>query len=496
MDQRGTGDSGWRRGEEPRRHGGRHRSNSDPDADLGDVVYGQDGRVLRDRFGRPVRRRPAAERRDRPERPERPDRSRDTRKDRERELREREARARHEQPRAFGRRDDVNLRSRGYRRPDERTPRDPDRPRQYIPTPEEQARREREDRYARRQADAYRARERAAYREVEPGPDRPRPRRRRPGYADAQPKRRRQFRMPRMPRVGCGGCLGRILAVVLVLAVVTTLWADTRLNRVEAKPEQRVANTAGTNWLLVGSDSRQGLSEEDIARLGTGGDVGVGRTDTVMLLHIPTTGKAKLISLPRDSYVSVPGYGMDKLNASFTYGGPQLLTETVEQATGLRIDHYAEIGMGGLANTVDAVGGVTVCPEEPITDPLANLDIAAGCQKVDGATALGYVRTRATANGDLDRVARQREFFAALLDKVTSPATLINPLRSIPMLNRVTGSFTVGEGDHVWHLARVALAMRGVETETVPVGGFADYDVGNVVLWDEAGANALFDSIS
>ncbi|MDK6259433.1 LCP family protein [Corynebacterium frankenforstense] len=493
MDQRGTGDSGWRRGEEPSRHGGRHRSNSDPDADLGDVVYGQDGRVLRDRFGRPVRRRPAAERRDRPERP---DRSRDTRKDRERELREREARARHEQPRAFGRRDDVNLRSRGYRRPDERTPRDPDRPRQYIPTPEEQARREREDRYARRQADAYRARERAAYREVEPGPDRPRPRRRRPGYADAQPKRRRQFRMPRMPRVGCGGCLGRILAVVLVLAVVTTLWADTRLNRVEAKPEQRVANTAGTNWLLVGSDSRQGLSEEDIARLGTGGDVGVGRTDTVMLLHIPTTGKAKLISLPRDSYVSVPGYGMDKLNASFTYGGPQLLTETVEQATGLRIDHYAEIGMGGLANTVDAVGGVTVCPEEPITDPLANLDIAAGCQRVDGATALGYVRTRATANGDLDRVARQREFFAALLDKVTSPATLINPLRSIPMLNRVTGSFTVGEGDHVWHLARVALAMRGVETETVPVGGFADYDVGNVVLWDEAGANALFDSIS
>lgn len=526
MDQRRTGDSPWRRGEEPGRHSGRHRSNSDPDADLGDVVYGQDGRVLRDRFGRPVRRRPAGERRDRADRP---DRSRDTREDRERELREREARARREQPRAFGRRDDVNLRSRGYRRPDERAPRDgrgarpaagaagaaraagaagvagaagaasarrdPDRPRQYIPTPEEQARREREDRYARRQADAYRERERAAYRDTGRGPDRPRPRRRRPGYADAPPARRRQFRMPRMPRVGCGGCLGRILAVVLVLAVLTTLWADTRLNRVEAKPEQRVANTAGTNWLLVGSDSRQGLSDEDIARLGTGGDIGVGRTDTVMLLHIPTMGKAKLISLPRDSYVSVPGYGMDKLNASFTYGGPQLLTETVEQATGLRIDHYAEIGMGGLANTVDAVGGVTVCPEEPISDPLANLDIAAGCQKVDGATALGYVRTRATANGDLDRVARQREFFSALLDKVTSPATLINPLRSVPMLNRVTGSFTVGEGDHVWHLARVALAMRGVETETVPVGGFADYDVGNVVLWDEAGANALFDSI-
>ena len=133
--------------------------------------------------------------------------------------------------------------------------------------------------------------------------------------------------------------------MVLVLAVVGTFWLDSRLNRVAADPPQHIAATSGTNWLLVGSDSRTGLSEADAQRLGTGGDIGSMRTDTIMLLHIPLTGKATLVSLPRDSYVNIPGYGMDKINVAFTFGGPQLLTQTVEEATGLRIKHYAEIDM-------------------------------------------------------------------------------------------------------------------------------------------------------
>ena len=290
--------------------------------------------------------------------------------------------------------------------------------------------------------------------------------------------------------------LGWLVAIVLVLALSLTVWADAQLNRVQALPEQRVANTAGTNWLLVGSDSRQGMSEEDIERLGTGGDIGVGRTDTIMLLHIPNGGQARLVSLPRDSYVTIPGYGDDKINAAFTYGGPQLLTATVENATGLRIDHYAEIGMGGLANVVDAVGGVELCPAEPINDPLARLDIQAGCQTMDGPTALGYVRTRATPMGDLDRVDRQREFFAALIDEATAPNTLLNPLEFFPLVTSTANSFTVGRGDHVWNLARVGLAMRsGVQTETVPVGGFADTAVGNVVLWEPGATAALWESM-
>lgn len=310
------------------------------------------------------------------------------------------------------------------------------------------------------------------------------------------PRQRRALPRIRLRPRGCLGSLFTMVAVILVLVGVVTLWADSQLNRVDATPETRVSNTAGTNWLLVGSDSRQGLSEEDIARLGTGGDIGVGRTDTIMLLHIPRSGEPTLLSIPRDSYVNIPGWGMDKINAAFTVGGPELLAQTVEESTGLRVDHYAEIGMGGLANMVDAVGGVEMCPAEPIQDPLANLDIQAGCQEFDGATALGYVRTRATAMGDLDRVVRQREFFSSLLNTATSPGTLLNPFRAFPMIGDAVGTFTVGEGDHVWHLARLALAMRGgTQTETVPIATFADYDVGNVVIWDDYAAEELFSSL-
>ncbi|AZA10501.1 Putative transcriptional regulator YwtF [Corynebacterium gerontici] len=296
--------------------------------------------------------------------------------------------------------------------------------------------------------------------------------------------------------MGCFSMLRWALAFVLVFVVVGGLWMDTKLNRVDAQPPQHIANTAGTNWLLVGSDSRTGLTEEDVQRLGTGGEIGSMRTDTIMVLHLPTWGKATLLSIPRDSYVNIPGYGMDKINAAFSLGGAPLLEQTVEESTGLRIDHYAEIGMGGLANVVDAVGGIEVCPPEPIDDPLANLNIQAGCQKVDGPTALGYVRTRATSMGDLDRVQRQREFFSALVNKLTSPATFLNPFRLLPTISTVAGSFTVDQKDHIWHLARVGLAMHsGVETTTVPVGGFADTEVGNVVLWDEAAAQELLSGL-
>lgn len=299
-----------------------------------------------------------------------------------------------------------------------------------------------------------------------------------------------QFRRPSR------GCIPTVLSLLLVFVVAGTLIADARLTRVDAFPDTPIGNTAGTNWLVVGSDSRQGLSEKDIERLGTGGDVGQGRTDTIMIMHLPAAGKPTLLSIPRDSYVEIPGYGTDKINAAFAYGGPKLLSQTVEQATGLRIDHYAEIGMGGLAGLTDAVGGVELCPSEPIQDPLANLDVQAGCQKMDGPTALGYVRTRATAMGDLDRVQRQREFMSALMKRVVSPAVLLNPFRVVPLVVRGAGLLIVGQGDHVWHLARMALALRtGVNTETVPIADFADTEVGNVLIWDDAAAQALFSGL-
>src|SRR5699024_2560646 len=103
------------------------------------------------------------------------------------------------------------------------------------------------------------------------------------------------------------------------------------------------------------------LTEDQQATLNTGGDVGDGRTDTIVLMHVSDSGKSTMVSIPRDSYVPIPGHGTDKINAAFAIGGPQLLVQTVEGATGLRIDHYAEIGFGGFAGVVDAVGGVKLC---------------------------------------------------------------------------------------------------------------------------------------
>jgi LCP family protein required for cell wall assembly len=204
-----------------------------------------------------------------------------------------------------------------------------------------------------------------------------------------------------------------------------------------------------------------------------------------------------MVSIPRDSYVPIPGYGEDKINAAFAVGGAPLLAQTVEQATGIRLDHYAEIGFDGLAVMVDAVGGVTMCPTEPISDPLAGIDLPAGCQKLDGRNALGYVRTRATPRADLDRMINQRQFMSALLHRAASPAVLLNPLRWYPMTHAATGALTVDAGAHIWDLARLAWALRGdMLTTTVPIGEFTGSDSGSVVVWNSDAAGQLFAALA
>src|SRR3712207_1779301 len=128
-----------------------------------------------------------------------------------------------------------------------------------------------------------------------------------------------------------------------------------------------------------------------------------------MLLHTGD-GPNLLMSIPRDSIVEVPGHGTTKINAAFAFGGPRLLVQTVEQSTGIRVDHYVETGFTGLVRLVDAVGGITICPRTAMNDPLARLEIPAGCQEADGRTALGYARSRKTQSlGDIGRARNQRE---------------------------------------------------------------------------------------
>ena len=231
--------------------------------------------------------------------------------------------------------------------------------------------------------------------------------------------RRPPLRRP-APRRRPGRIVAAILGVLALAVIGFAAYADRTMQRTDALADYpgRIAATAGTNWLIVGSDSRAGLTPDQEARLSTGDEAaaGGGRTDTIMLMHIPAvtgSGQLTLVSLPRDSSVPLAGHGRVKLNSTFALGGPTLLVQTVEKVTGVHVDHYAEIGFGGFAGLVDDVGGVQMCPTDPISDPLAGLNIPAGCQVLNGPQALGYVRTRATPRADLDRVVHQREFLGA-----------------------------------------------------------------------------------
>ncbi|MGB0102286.1 MAG: LCP family protein, partial [Nocardioides sp.] len=205
-----------------------------------------------------------------------------------------------------------------------------------------------------------------------------------PGSSPGSPPRRRGPKF----WFGVAGLLV-LLWIVYLVAVPFYAWTD--VEKVAFEPKgARPDDQPGTTYLLVGSDSRAGLSAEERKRLGTGNASGQ-RTDTIMLLHTGD-GPNLLMSIPRDSLVEVPGYGTTKINAAYAFGGPKLLTKTIEDTTGIKVDQYVEIGLGGLAGVVDAVGGIEICPTQAMKDPLAKLDIKKGCQEADGATALGYAR--------------------------------------------------------------------------------------------------------
>jgi LCP family protein required for cell wall assembly len=283
--------------------------------------------------------------------------------------------------------------------------------------------------------------------------------------------------------------------VWLVFMLAVPFWAWSKVDKIDAMPadEGRPGEQGGNTYLIVGSDSRDDLTEAERKELGTGGEVGQ-RTDTIMLLHTGD-GPNLLMSIPRDSIVSIPGHGdSEKVNAAFAYGGPQLLIQTLESETGIRIDDYIEIGFGGFVGMVDAVGGVQICPTAAMKDPLANLDIEKGCQEADGKTALGYARSRHTSNlGDIDRAQHQREVVSAVGDKALSPWTFVNPLRYYQLAMASSGSFSVSEGTSPLSLGRFALAMTRVDGESGLTCGVPISDL--AVTWDEQRSEELFSYI-
>ena len=295
----------------------------------------------------------------------------------------------------------------------------------------------------------------------------------------------------------------RILLIVAALIVVVILAGvglyfsfNSKLSRA-AVLVPTSATSDGTNWLITGSDGRGGLTSSEEDQMSLGRNVTGARSDTVMLLHLPANGtRPTLISIPRDSYVPIPGHGYNKINAAYAFGGPKLLIQTVQNVTGLRIDHYMGIGFDGLVNVVDDVGGVNMCLPSAMKDPKAGLNLKAGCQTLSGKEALGFVRTRSFTDGDFQREQDQRAFLKALLSKMTSTGNLINPFTSIPAAGGAAGSLTVDSGTQLYQLPSVAFALRNPVTATVPFGHYANTAAGSVVVWDKTAALQMFNDLA
>jgi LCP family protein required for cell wall assembly len=293
------------------------------------------------------------------------------------------------------------------------------------------------------------------------------------------------------------------LLVFIVGLIAIPVYAWSQVKRVDDVPAgKRIADQPGRTFLLVGSDSRAGLSKAEQKKLGTGSTAGK-RTDTIMIVHVPPGGKPALISLPRDSYVSIPDHGQNKINAAYSFGGPELLVETVEQNTGLRVDGYAEIGFGGFVSVVDAVGGVKMCLPSAINDRDSHLNLQKGCQTLNGVNALGYVRMRkADPRGDLGRVERQRAVLGAVAKKAATPATVLNPVRYWKLSTAGANAVRLGEDTTFVETASLANAMRKIAggsglTLTVPVANADAFTpVGSAVLWDSAKAKAMFADVA
>ncbi len=330
-------------------------------------------------------------------------------------------------------------------------------------------------------------------REPQPGPAKPP----QPAYPPplGRPSRRPPIRL----------IIGLLILVLIGYPLLLGLTAYTHLNRVDAlAPAHRALDTPdspGRTYLVVGSDSRADLSAAQRKRLGTGSAAGQ-RTDTIMMLHVPSNGPTTLISLPRDSYVPIPGHGRNKINAAYAFGGAPLLVQTVESVTGVRVDDYVETGLGGFATIVDAVGGVTLCPKFDMDDRDAHINLKKGCQQMDGKTALGYARARhSDPRGDLGRVERQRETLAAISKKMLSPGTLLQPWRAFPAAKAGGGALTVDKSTSVLGVAKFVLAMRAVSgggglSMTVPISNpNLSTSAGSAVAWDSAQAQRLFAAI-
>jgi LCP family protein required for cell wall assembly len=278
---------------------------------------------------------------------------------------------------------------------------------------------------------------------------------------------------------------------------------DSRLGVEQRAPQPTGEAARALNVLLLGTDhGGHGRTIEDELADGKW-TVGSFRSDTLMILHIPADREdAYLVSIPRDSYVHIPGHGKQKLNAAFSLGGPDLTVRTVEELTDVYINHVAMIDWAGFKDLTHAIGGVEVTIAKTFTDTHNDITWHAGTQVLEGARALQYVRTRyGLENGDFDRIQRQQNFLRAVLRKANSTGTLSNPIKLDNLLQAVTRATTVDSDWSTGDIRALAFDLRGIDNAhmhylTAPTRGTREVDdVGDVVVLKKHESQALWESL-
>lgn len=307
--------------------------------------------------------------------------------------------------------------------------------------------------------------------------------------------RRRGHPGPRRPRLRA--VLVAVVVAVVGFGVALTVIASVRLERTEVEGLQS-AGLERTNVLVAGGDSRGDLTQQQLAEIGTE-RVDGNRADSLFLLSTQGTSAA-LLALPRDLYVTRCDGQRARINsaANPALGGPSCLVRTVSELTGLPVSHYVELNLADFVDVVNALGGVTITLDQPVVDRAAGADLPAGRQKLDGTDALGLVRSR-RAGGDLARVQRQHKFLQAVMARMTSPTTLLNPWRLTRTTYAGAGALTADAAFGPLDLARLGVGLAGagrdLATYTVPttprtVGGAA------VLVPDERAAQQLYASFA